>query len=213
MIVQVERVTERSAQRRVARKYRTLGYEVLENPGPDLLPDFMRGVAPDIVARSSSDNVVIEVKGHASLKGSNDLVGIAERVSGHPDWRFELVVVDEADDSGPASDADYERVVGRVQATMSHQMFDVAFVYLVNVLVRTARDLAKKHGVSFTNKADRNLFLDLGFRGSLPNDLLELCLSALSTRNCLAHAPEGNSPSMADVQSLLQLCGTLKQLL
>jgi len=86
-------------------------------------------------------------------------------------------------------------------------------VYLVNVLVRTARDLAKKHGISFTNKADRNLFLDLGFRGSLPNDLLELCLSALSTRNYLAHAPEGNNPSMADVQSLLQLCETLKQLL
>ncbi len=92
-------------------------------------------------------------------------------------------------------------VVGRVHAAMSHQMFDVAFVYsvhvrtrklrtsetplrswstrkpvfgfsrgrsiyLVNVLVRTARDLAKKHGISFTNKADRNLFLDLGFRGS-----------------------------------------------
>jgi hypothetical protein len=113
MMVQVDRVIERSTQRRVTRKYKTLGYEVLENPGPDLLPDFMQGVAPDIIARSSSDNVVIEVKGHASLKGSNDLVGIAERVSGHPDWRFELVVVDEAGDSVSASDADYERVVGR----------------------------------------------------------------------------------------------------
>lgn len=212
-MVQVDRVMERSAQRRIARKYKTMGYEVLENPGPDRLPDFMRGAAPDIVARSSSDNVVIEVKRHASLRGSNNLIGIAERISGHPDWRFELVVVDEADGNGPASDADYERVLERVHAAMSHQLFDVAFVYLVNVLVRIARDLAKKRGLSFTNKADRNLFLDLGFRGSLPNDLLELCLSALSMRNDLAHALDGNSPSMDDVQSLLQLCGALKQLL
>ena len=51
---QINHVAERSAQKRVARKYKSLGYEVIENPGPDLLPDFMRGVVPDIVARSKS---------------------------------------------------------------------------------------------------------------------------------------------------------------
>jgi len=212
MMVQVDRVMERSAQRRIARKYKTLGYEVLENPGPDLLPDFMRGVAPDIVARSSSDNVVIEVKQHASLKGSNDLVGIAERVSGHPDWRFKLVVVDEAENIKSNSDEDYKKLLEKVNIATSYQLFDMAFVYLVNVLVRTAHDLAKKSGIP-TTKADRSLFLDLGFKGVLPNDLLELCLDALSTRNNLVHALDRTSPSADDVQSLLRLYEVLKQLL
>ena len=211
MMAKVDSLTERSAQRRVARKYKTLGYEVQENPGAELLPDFMRGVSPDIVARSSSDNVVIEVKQHASLKGSNDLVGIAERVSGHPDWRFELVVVDEAG-GGPVSDAEYARLLERVHIAMSHQMFDMAFIYLTNVLVRTARDLAKKNGISFMNKADRILFLDLGFKGILPNDLLELCRSALSKGNDLAHASDKATPSADDVQSLAKLCGSLREL-
>lgn len=85
--------TDSVAQHRVAQKYRLLGYEVEENPDSALLPEFMRGVRPDILARSKLDNVVVEVKEGSALKGSNDIVGIARRISEHPEWRFELVVL------------------------------------------------------------------------------------------------------------------------
>ena len=77
---------EGRAQKRIAREYRLLGYDVVEHPTSDGLPEFMVGAISDIVARSASDNVVIEVKRHGSLKGSNDLVNIAERVSKHLSW-------------------------------------------------------------------------------------------------------------------------------
>lgn len=93
-MVQTRQNTEGLAQQRIARKYKLLGYEVLENPEADLLPEFMHGVSPNIVAQSNSDNVIIEVKTNSSLKGSNDLIGIAERVLSHSDWRFELVILD-----------------------------------------------------------------------------------------------------------------------
>ena len=205
---------DRNAQKRVARKYKALGYRVEENPGPDLLPDFMRGVTPDIVARSDSDNVVIEVKRHVALKGSNDLVGIAERLSDHPDWRFELVVMDDADSRGRTSDADDAMMLMRVEAATRHQLFDLAFVYLANVLVRLAVDLAKGNGIQVAGRTDRDLLLELGFKGAVPGVMLEDCLSALAVRNNLAHAPGVTGiPSMDDVQNLLRLCEGLRQLL
>lgn len=211
---QVDHMTELAAQKRLARKYKVLGYDVQENPGPDRLPDFMRGAAPDIVARSLSDNVVIEIKRHASLKGSNDIIGIAERVSGHPDWRFELVVLEDEHDNGVSSEVDYQKLLEKVHAATSNRLFDMAFVYLVNVLVQTARDLANKSGVSVSDRGDRTLFLDMGFKGILPNGLVEQCLSALSMRNHLAHAHTGTaSPLEKEVQGLLRLCEEVRGLL
>ena len=95
--------TEAAAQRRVAQKYRLLGYEVEENPEAAHLPEFMEDLHPDIVARSKFDNVVVEVKEKSALKGSNDLVGIAQQISSHPDWRFELVVLPPKEDQARAT--------------------------------------------------------------------------------------------------------------
>jgi uncharacterized protein YutE (UPF0331/DUF86 family) len=202
------------AQKKVARKYKVLGYDVLENPDPRLLPEFMRGITPDIIARSKSDNVIIEVKNHTSLKGSNDLISIAERVSGHPEWRFELVVLDENEnDQFADSGMEYERLLDKIQIATSVRLFDVAYVYLVNVLVETTRDLAGKYNIKYRGKTDRDLLIDLGFKGVLPKELLQQCLSSLSRRDKLAHAlGEVDNPSADDLKDLLWLYEQLKQL-
>lgn len=207
-------LAETSALRRLARKYKVLGYDVHENPGPDRLPDFMRDAAPDIVARSSSDNVVIEIRRHAALKGSNEIVGIAELVSGHADWRFELVVLEDEHAKAVSSETDYRSLLEKVHAATSARLFDMAFIYLVNVLVQTARDLARRNDVPAGDRGDRTLFLDMGFRGVLPDTLVERCLSALSMRNDLAHAHTGPvGASEKEVQELLKLCEEVRGLL
>ena len=144
MTAQPRQDSDALAQQRIARKYKLLGYDVQENPRADVLPEFMRGANPAIVAQSKPDNVVIEVKRHSSLKGSNDLVGIAERVSSHPGWRFELVVLDEEDGARPAGPAmNYDSLLQKVQAAMQARLPDVAYAYLTYILSAAARDLAK----------------------------------------------------------------------
>lgn len=212
MMSQAAGSTENAARKRLARKYRTLGYDVQENPGPDRLPDFMRDVSPDIVALSASDNVVIEIKTHASLKGSNDIVGIAERVSGHADWRFELVVLEDTPERAASSGTDYRHVQEQVRVAMGNRLFDMASVYLVNALLRLARDLARRNGVLAGDKSDRNLLLDMGFAGVLPDTLLDQCLSALAARNRPAHAGT-SGPSEQEVEDLLRLYGEVQSLL
>lgn len=196
------------AQQKVARKYKLLGYEVLESPRADRLPEFMQGMRPDIVARSALDNVVIEVKPHSALKGANDLVDMAERVSSHPDWRFELVVLDEGKrgrqlGAGPSGD-DLFRTV---QAAADARLTDMATIYLAQILAMAARDLARRHKVAVRDKADRALFTELGFHGVLPQALVQRCLAVLDRRDDLVHTSNGRElPSMAELKDLLELC-------
>jgi hypothetical protein len=210
----VNDVQERAAQKKVVRKYTSLGYDVLENPGPDVLPEFMRGMEPDIVARSSADNVVIEVKTHASLKGSNDLVGIAERVAGHADWRLELVVPDDIRDVEDTSHVDYDKLLEMVRVAVANQLFDMAFVYLATILMQMGRHLAKRSNIPSGNKADRGVFLELGFKGVLPDALLEQCLTVLARRAELVHGErQMASTTDQEVQTVLHLVEVVRALL
>ena len=46
----------------VAESYRRRGYQVEIEPDDTGLPPFLLGFRPDLIARSASENVVIEVK-------------------------------------------------------------------------------------------------------------------------------------------------------
>lgn len=207
--------TEAAAQHRVAQKYRLLGYEVEENPEAALLPEFMGGVRPDILARSKLDNVVVEVKERSALKGSNDLVGIAQRISEHPEWRFELVVLPDKRDQARSSiiSTNYDNLLEKIELATNVHLPEIAFIYLANILVGQGHDLAKTHNVRVKGKTDRDLFLDLNFKGVLPEETTQECLSILSMRNELAHTfDQSVKPSDKDLKHLLQLCRRLEEL-
>ena len=214
MTLQPDQDREHRAQKTVARRYKSLGYDVVEHPAPDRLPSFLWGVTPDIVAQSESDNVIIEVKRHASLKGSNDLVNLADRISGHPNWRLELVVLgDRESDQSANSEVNFSHLLEKVKLASSIKLFDVAHVYLTAILVGTAYGIARRYGVKVRHKVDRALLEDLGFHGILPQDVVEASLAALSVRNSVAHASgEMASVSEEDVEALVRLCERMRQL-
>ena len=78
-------------QRRLAWAYRELGYEVLEQPRDDDLPDFLRGFAPDLIARKVADNVVALIRTTNEIRGSTEITQLAEAVAKQDWWRFELI--------------------------------------------------------------------------------------------------------------------------
>lgn len=213
-MTQPDQDRERRAQKTVARRYRSLGYDVVERPVADRLPNFLQDVTPDIIARSEADNVVIEVKRHASLKGSNDLIDLADRISGHPSWRFELVVLeDRENDQSGSSEIEFNSVMDKVKLAGSVKLFGMAYVYLTTVLIESADEIARRYGVKARHKTDRILLEDLGFRGILPQEVVESSLAALSKRNSVVHiSDEMASVSEADVEALARLCERMRQL-
>lgn len=56
-----------------AREYERRGYTVLIEPQDLALPEFLRGLRPDLIAHNAEEWVVVEVRSQASLVGDDEL--------------------------------------------------------------------------------------------------------------------------------------------
>src|SRR5579872_5644807 len=128
-------------RRNAARKYRKLGYTVVELPAEGELPSFLRGCAPDLIATSDDDKVVLEIKRAADLRGSNEIKELAAVIDQQAGWRFELVSLG----IGPwdvvvPSEEKLERLIARGVALRDAGADDVAVIFLVSLLEELIRD-------------------------------------------------------------------------
>lgn len=94
---------ERQLLGRMAEEYGDLGYQVILEPDPEELPDFLRDFRPDAIARKNGDNVVIELKRTDFVKPRHELKKLANAVSRHPGWQLRIVLV-----AGPPEEREAE---------------------------------------------------------------------------------------------------------
>lgn len=79
---------------RLRREYIEKGFDVIVNPSYNQLPDFLKNFnyIPDLIAKSSKINYIIEVKTFQSLNESIELKEIADVVKQQENWEFVFVV-------------------------------------------------------------------------------------------------------------------------
>jgi hypothetical protein len=75
---------EHQCLRELAREYRQRGYEVLIEPLPAQLPEFLVSFQVDILARSAEESVVVEVRTQESLTNAPELDAIAQALHNKP---------------------------------------------------------------------------------------------------------------------------------
>lgn len=68
------------------------GYEVYLHPPRSLLPAFMRGYIPDLVAFSAQKNIAVEIKRSGKSTDKN-LAGISAMFEGQKDWDFKVILM------------------------------------------------------------------------------------------------------------------------
>jgi REase_AHJR-like len=101
---------ERQRVRALVEEYRSKGYEVIEMPSPEQLPDFLTGYRPDLLIRKGDETIVVEVKSRASLGKDPQIRELARLLSSKPNWNFELVVVREEEQlSAPEGTRPFDR--------------------------------------------------------------------------------------------------------
>ena len=83
--------SERERIQSLAEGYRLQGYEVIEEPSQEQLPEFLAGFRPDMVVHKEDESVVIEVKRHASLHKNSEVAELARKLRSQPGWSFKLV--------------------------------------------------------------------------------------------------------------------------
>src|SRR5271170_7607665 len=97
MTAQTELIaSEREAIRQYADWYSRQGYEVSIEPRARELPEFLRTLSPDLIARRDGENVVVEIKtsSSASFERVQALTRALEHRAG---WTLQVVYVDLAD--------------------------------------------------------------------------------------------------------------------
>jgi len=60
--------SEREAIKQYADWYSQQGYQVSVEPSPRELPEFLRTLAPDMIARRDGENIVVEIKTSCRLR-------------------------------------------------------------------------------------------------------------------------------------------------
>jgi hypothetical protein len=203
---------EQRKLRSVARRYERDGYRVTMPGQGGNLPAFLEGFAPDLIAESEQDRVVIEVKRSDTVRGSNNPVEIAERVSREPGWRFELVTIPSVERVSMPTAEDMDFVEKRARQAMDTGLADTAYVYVLGALEVLLSDVALRHGLRATRTSLAQIARDLVSRGIISREVFDKLQQAHSVRNLLVHAEAGKAglPSVADVEDLLALMQHLR---
>jgi hypothetical protein len=190
-------------RRQIASDYRKQGYRVVVPSGSSALPEFLRDCQPDLIAEKDDDHVVIEVKASRALKGSNDLVELADRVAGQDGWRFELVTV--------RSEPDYQAFLAEnsfkemLRKPTPAKVKSFHCLYLTEVLAYLIRGSASVSDIPVRDKTTLHLARELVYRGVLDQDLLDRIEIALDWQDRTMRRlpqPHSDSVQLAELETI-----------
>jgi REase_AHJR-like len=196
--------------RSIARRYKRKGYVVSIPSQGAAVPEFLAGLAPDLIAQSEDDRVVVEVKRRQGLLASNEIQEVAERVSREPGWRFELVTV-RSDEPLLALSADrIENIENRVRQLISLDLKDFAYLSVWAVIEVLLSDLASQNGLRVNRSDVLGWARDLSFNGIISADILGTIERARRLRNEVVHEAKNAPPSEREIEELLALARELR---
>ena len=177
----------------IAAEYAARGYEVLVEPRPEQLPEFLAGFRPDLVARGPNESVVVEVKVGTQTAASERFRELAETIQRQPGWRFSLVVIDpRSDEVAPPTQqllARQEIVdrLGRANELLKTGATDAAFLLMWVAVEALLRHIATREGLPLERVPSSSLMKELFSLGILSRSELEVAQRAFSVRNALVH--------------------------
>lgn len=180
----------------IAAEYEARGYEVLVEPGPEKLPEFLAGFRPDLVARGPNESVVIEIKVGTKTAASERFRELAETIQRQPGWRFSLVVIDpRSDEVAPPTQQLLDRQeiadrLGRANELLRTGATDAAFLLMWVAVEALLRHIATREGLPLERVPSSSLMKELFSLGILSRSELAVAQRAFSVRNALVHGFE-----------------------
>ena len=180
----------------IAGEYEARGYEVVVEPGPEKLPEFLAGFHPDLVARGPNESVVIEVKVGTKTAASERFRELAEIIQHQPGWRFSLVVIDpRSDEVAPPTQQLLDRQeiadrLGRANELLRTGATDAAFLLMWVAVEALLRHIATREGLPLERVPSSSLMKELFSLGILSRNELEVTQRAFAVRNALVHGFE-----------------------
>ena len=207
---------ERQRVRALVEEYRSKGYEVIEMPSPEQLPDFLTGYRPDLLIRKGDETIVVEVKSRASLGKDPQIRELARLLSSKPNWNFELVVVREEEQlSAPEGTRpfDQEDILRGIEATerlLKAGFAEAALVLAWTTSEATVRLLIEAEGIELDRYTPLDVLKQAVIHGVISRDEYNFLINVMKYRNALAHGFKTIDFDPALVEALIS---TTKRLL
>jgi hypothetical protein len=201
---------EEEAIQAVAARYQSRGYKVVVRPTPDLLPQPLRGVQPDLLASNSEESVVIEIRSKATTPRVTEPKRIAQAVACLPGWRFELIITNpEMLDSVPVrgetlSEREIDARLAEARALRSSGHLPAAFLIAWSAAEALLRRAAFRNGLDTAGYGPAALYKELYSIGVIPRKAYEVFAAAIQARNTLVHGFKSPKTELRDkIDSLM----------
>jgi len=206
---------EKRRLREVAREYRDKGYDVVLRPDAATLPACLAGFRIDLLARSPTDNVLVEIRSQQTLAGATDLAQMAEAVSCLPGWRLELVVTNPREkllaESGaePLTGTEIRERLAQVRELIHGGRLDAAALLAWSATEGALRRLAREEAVALEDPAPLPLVKQLYSLGIVSRADYDTIVEAIPLRNTLAHGYQIGRIDPDVIRQLVHVVGSL----
>jgi REase_AHJR-like len=195
MNTQIESRTaaEQKALVQYADWYATQGYSVSLRPGPKQLPDFLRALAPDMIARRAGENVVVQIK-TSSPQSFDTVRDLAQALQHRAGWQLRVVYVDLGDPEWepPAELPAAAELAKQLKALDfsggADEQRRVAVPLLWSILEAAARYRLAPFELDPTRRISSSALIKaLLSEGIIEDEQYELVRRGLAVRNALTH--------------------------
>ena len=186
-------ISVRQRVQELAQEYRSKGYEVISEPSPEQLPDFLGKYRPDLLVRKDSESIIVEVKTRSSLAGNLRFRELARVLDARPGWKFELVTVrekeklDAPEGVRPFDREDISSRLETVEGLLETGSSEAAFLLGWVVLEATVRLLVEEEQLTLDRIAPSYLLRQAVTNGVISRGDYDLLLRTMKYRNALVH--------------------------
>jgi hypothetical protein len=207
---------ERQRARAIAEEYRSKGYEVIERPSPEQLPEFLASYQPDVLVQRGDEAIIVEVKSRSSLAKDPRITEMARLVQTEPHWNFELVLVGEEEQlSVPEGAHPFERddILQSLEAAerlLAAEFLAAALLQAWSTLEATLRLLSEEEGFVLEGFTPLSVLTQATSNGVISRNDYSFLAKVMKYRNALAH---GFKPIEFDPTLVGELISTTKRLL
>lgn len=193
---------------KVAEDYRRRGFDVEVEPRGPGLPEFLGGFQADLIARSPTESVVVEVKVGTRTSVAERFREVAERVNRQPGWRFSLVFVspdqsDQISEAQPAPLTLLQKRVPNAEALLQEGQSEAAFLLLFSALEGILRFLGQRAQLPLETLPPSTLIREIYSAGEINRHQFESLMRFLPIRNQLVHGFESQEPLDVEQMRLL----------
>jgi hypothetical protein len=185
--------SEREVIRQYADWYSRQGYEVSVNPSPRELPEFLRTLAPDLIARRDGENIVVEIK-TSSPASFEQVQQFARALEHRAGWKLQVVYADLADQewAPPPKLPEISELATRLGSVIAVDEDSdhgrLQFLLLWSIFEAAARHRLSSLRISPTRRISSSALLKtLLTEGILDENDYAVLRRGLAVRNAIAH--------------------------